>query len=940
MSPPTIQLEPLVSWPRTMTVGQEYLVTVDLRLARPGDEWPYREEEFAFGCMLDGGERIAVESVDDVSVILHRFGGTYGPARFVVTARGETGDHELRLSLSTQRGATVRTDTLPVRITALASDEEDRRVDRQAISGGPGPGTPSRRERTWVAAIHRGDDPRPVGAGVLVGENRLLTCAHVVATGHRSTDRLWVTFPWSNTPTRRHGALVVSVAGTSDAVSETSPGDPAFLMLADPPSPEVVAAPLRLEEVDDLVGRRWLVEGPADAEGRSVIVRGVMDPAPAHGCVTLTTDPGHRLDPGLSGAAVWSPGYGAVIGMVTNVGGPGGGVAITIREVNALFPGQLPEAPGGRPGGQGWENGPNRGGRLADVREPVVSYPDVGVPPLVDADFLDEVANYLDEDADLLDETAGRPAPVLRERADVIFAIEMSGGHEAVQRRRQLASNTIEQLAVTYPGEVNVAVIGYTYHDYKRRGDGRRPVVTGSWLEPAEDALASLAGLESTSSVFPGAAPLEDALHYIDQRLPLGEQDRPVVLLVIARQPPHPARASRDAALPCPNRYDHRKLTDRLAERGVRLMAVTDDVPRRVSPQLRRIGADHSVELRRADPAALVDAMAIRHGTPAGRPTRRITTDPDPAPETGQIVRRIGLLGATGSGKSAFLGALNVAVLRQNSGLSVLGADSASAARLVELTDILVREHRLPPASADLDDIEVTIRARRLSRGFWGMGRRETGVVLHLGSMATSGTPRESMARWLAACDDLIYLFDPLRESRWDDASRFFLSTLPRLGLPLDEAGRLPHRLAVCVTKFDDFKVLETAKRLRLLTTDPEDPFGFPRVADEDAQELFRKLCGWSADGSGVLPNVLERLFHEHRTRYFVTSSIGFYIDPRERLFTMDDYQNLIPVTSGPAGGQPAPSSESGTAPGREVRIRGEVHPIDVEKPFLWLAQP
>ncbi|MFF5244302.1 hypothetical protein ACFY3V_08480 [Streptosporangium sp. NPDC000095] len=934
MSPPTIQLEPLVSWPRTMTVGQEYLVTVDLRLARPGDEWPYREEEFVFSCMLDGGERVAVESVDDISVILHRFGGTYGPARFVVTARGEAGDHRLRLSLSTQRGATVRTDMLPVRITALPPGE-DRRGDLQATPGIPLPGDRTRRERTWIAAIHRGDDPRPVGAGVLVGENRLLTCAHLVAhTGHRSTERLWVTFPRANTPTRRYGASVVSV-GTSVAPSATSPGGPAFLLLAERPSAEVVSAPLRLEEADDLVGRRWLVEGPVDVEGRSVIVKGMMDPAFAHGNVTLTADPGHRLDPGLSGAPVWSPGYAAVVGMVTSADDLGGGVAITMREVNRLLPGQLPEAPGSRPGGPDRMNGPNLWGRPALVPDPVASYPGTGASPPAGIDFLDEAAY-------LMDEMDARPAPVPPKRADVIFAIEMSGRHETVQRRRQLAADIIERLAVTYPGEVNVAVVGYTYHDYKRRGDGRRPVVTGSWLEPAEDALESLAQLESTSEVFPGAAPLEDALHYIDERLPPDEQDRPVVLLVLAGQPPHPARASRDAALPCPNRYDHRKLTDRLAERGVRLMAVTDAPPGRVSPHLRRIGADHSVELRRADPAALVDAMAIRNVASAGSPvlTRVTAAGRDLATDPEHIVRRIGLLGAVGSGKSAFLGALSVAVLRQDSGLSVLGADSAAAARLVELTDALVRERRFPPASADLDDAEVTIRTSRLSRGFMGMGRRETGVVLHLGSMTTSGRPREDMARWLAACDDLIYLFDPLRESGWDDATGFFLRTLPKLGLPLDETGRLPHRLAVCVTKFDDYRVLETANRLRLLTTDPEDPFRFPRVVGEDAEELFTQLCGLSDVYPGMFPNVLGRLFHENRTRYFVTSSIGFYLDPRKRLFDMEDYQNIVPAALGPEGGQPASSTESGAHPAGEVRVRGEVHPIDVEKPFLWLAQP
>ncbi|GAA4188392.1 hypothetical protein GCM10022252_23580 [Streptosporangium oxazolinicum] len=897
MSPPTIRLEPLVSWPQTMTVGQEYLVTVDLRLAEPGDEWPYQEEEFAFSCMLDGGERIAVESVDDISVILHRFGGTYGPARFIVTALGDTGDHQLWLSLSTQRGATVRTDPLPVRITALASGEEDRHLDLRTVPEKPRQERLSGEEGSWVAAIHLEGDPVPVSAGVLVDDGRVLTCAHALLAGSPPTGRLWITFPRANRPAHRYGA---SVAPRTEARLEISRSDLAVLVLREAPPPEVLPAPVRLNDVDDLVGRRWSAAGLPDREGRSVVVKGVIDPAPAHGNVTLTADPGHRLDPGLSGAAVWSPGYGAVIGMVLWADGPGSGVAITMREVDALLPGRLREGREGRPDVLDRD-------RLAPVR--------AALPP-------DHGAGSPDDPPD---DQAARDAAPRRKRADVILAVEMSGRSEAVLRRRRLAAATIEELAARYPGEVNVAIVGYTYHDFSRGGDGHRPVVTGSWLEPAENALTSLANLTSTSERFPGAAPLEDALHYIDRHLPFGAPGRPVVLLVLARQPPHPARASRGTALPCPHRYDHQQLTGRLAERGVRLMTVIDDTPDRASPHLRRLGADHSVELQWTEPDALVDAMAIQHLAPARRPAGTPGTTPRyaPAPEPGRRVRRVGLLGPAGSGKTTFLAALNVALLLHDSGLSLLGANPAAADQLVTLTGALVQERRFPSPDTALDDTDLMILGSRSSRGFLGMGRRETGVRLHLGVMDTSGGPREDMTRWLTACDDLVYLFDPLREPESDDIYDFFLSTLPRLGRDLDATGRLPQRLAVCVTKFDDFKIMETAKRMGLLTTDPEDPFGFPRVVAEDAKELFQQLCRISADGNtDIVPNAIARFFHEDRTRYFVTSSIGFYA-PRNGPFTMDDYQNLIPTGSGD-----------------EVRIRGEVRPINVLEPFLWLARP
>ncbi|WP_344750251.1 trypsin-like serine peptidase [Streptosporangium vulgare] len=748
-----------------------------------------------------------------------------------------------------------------------------------------------------------------MGAGVLIDDDRVLTCAHVILAGHRPTDRLWVTFPRANRPAHRYGASVAartSGGSGTGARAGTPSGDLTVLVLAESPSPEVVTAPVRLDEVDDLVGRRWSAAGLPDAKGRSVIVKGVMDAALAHGSVTLTTDPGHRLDPGLSGAAVWSPGYGAVVGMVTQVRGPSGCVAITMREVDALLPGQLSLGGGRGPGVR------DRRGHLVPVRAGVPRDHDDDVSPDSDARPLDG----------LLGEQAARPSLAHRGRADVIFAIEMSGRDEAVLRRRELAAATIEQLTTRYPGEVNVALVGYTYHDFSRGGDGRRAVVTCSWLEPAENALASLAELRSTSQSFPGAAPLEDALHRIDSLLPSGGTGRPVVLVVLARQPPHPARASREAGLPCPHRYDHQQLTRRLAERGVRLMTVSDNAPGRTSPHLRRFGADHFVELRRADPAALVDAMAIQHAAPARRPapTRRFTAERGPAPEPGQRVRRVGLLGPAGSGKATFLAALNVATLRHDSDLSLLGADQAAAGQLVTLTNALVQERGFPPSNIVLDDTELTIRGSLSSRGFWGMGRRETSVRLHLGVMDTSGGPREDTTRWLAACDDLVYLFDPLRESEGDDAHGFFLSALPRLGRDLDTTGRLPQRLAVCVTKFDDFRVLETAKRLRLLTTDPEDPFRFPRVANEDAKELFQQLCRLSPGGNtDMVPNAIARFFHEGRTRYFVTSSIGFYVNSKSGHFDMEDYQNLVSTRSGPAGDRPAFSAEFGTDPRRRA---------------------
>ncbi|MBY8846058.1 caspase family protein [Streptomyces sp. SP2-10] len=138
------RVEPRVTWPRSVAAGEPFLVCVDLALVGvPEELWPFDEEELEFTCVLDGGRHFGVEAVHDASVVMHRFGGTYGPAQFVVVAQGRSGQHALRLTPVTSRGIVMGSVELPVTVGA-AGEEQDaegelRSVDlaRAAASGGP-----------------------------------------------------------------------------------------------------------------------------------------------------------------------------------------------------------------------------------------------------------------------------------------------------------------------------------------------------------------------------------------------------------------------------------------------------------------------------------------------------------------------------------------------------------------------------------------------------------------------------------------------------------------------------------------------------------------------------------------------------------------------------------------------------------------------------------
>ncbi|MFB9676148.1 hypothetical protein [Streptosporangium vulgare] len=319
---------------------------------------------------------------------------------------------------------------------------------------------------------------------------------------------------------------------------------------------------------------------------------------------------------------------------------------------------------------------------------------------------------------------------------------------------------------------------------------------------------------------------------------------------------------------------------------------------------------------------------------------------------SGRSQPNITMWGAPGSGKTTFLAALNTALLRQEDNWRVVGADAPSTSFLMEKTTALVRDKVFPEATQSLDNYNWFLIGRERQRRARWLRRSREARALKIGinlldppggafGSNRGGASQQDLLRNLVHSRGVVFLFDPIRENEDGDAFEYFYGALAQLAEQVIAGsevtdGRLPHHLAVCITKFDDFRVLETAKRLRLLTTDPEDPFRFPRVANEDAKELFQHLCRVSASGNAdMVLNAIGRFFREDRIRYFVTSSIGFYVGLKSRTFDMDDYQNLVPTLSESADGQSVSDIKYNT----EIRIRGEVRPINVMEPMLWLGQ-
>ncbi len=298
----------------------------------------------------------------------------------------------------------------------------------------------------------------------------------------------------------------------------------------------------------------------------------------------------------------------------------------------------------------------------------------------------------------------------------------------------------------------------------------------------------------------------------------------------------------------------------------------------------------------------------------------------------------ITMLGAKSTGKTTFLAALQIALLRRPDLRWALVSDNEASARvLTQFVTDMTDQHRFPAPTVDINNynwsLEGDLPAYR-EWHWWGFRRRRRFARIPLDLVDAPGEITDSRTMFAAAASrqfvdnlassaGIVLFFDPITEFKEGDAFRNMFGVLTLLRQQLQGRGRLPHWVAVCITKFDEIAVYEAARKLRIVEIDPSPP-EFPRVPDEDGRKFFERLARLSKSESAdlVLP-LLEQTFNETRIKFFVTSSIGFFVDSGYGVFDPDDYQNHIP---------------------RETTddldyIRGGIYPINIVEPVLWLGR-
>ncbi|MEU3461106.1 SAV_2336 N-terminal domain-related protein [Streptomyces sp. NPDC006733] len=258
--------------------------------------------------------------------------------------------------------------------------------------------------------------------------------------------------------------------------------------------------------------------------------------------------------------------------------------------------------------------------------------------------------------------------------------------------------------------------------------------------------------------------------------------------------------------------------------------------------------------------------------------------EPGAAPDPTATGRTIAVLGAPGSGKTSLLGAAWLAAVTARKGparWNVVAHDGAAEKFIVQLTHYLAVERRFPDITLSPRGFTYRFRARLPDPGPSSATSQEVDFGVNFfdtgGAEFTEGYGKHPQVdRHLARAQRILILVDPLTT----DTGAQEANVAPPLRRLLREhgergqlvRGRLPHHVALCVSKFDQPDLFRSARRGGWVNQNAD---GDPCVPQEDA-ERFTAWLARSSPSVAELRSLVAESFLPERVSWFVLSAIGF----------------------------------------------------------------
>ncbi|MCA9947094.1 MAG: trypsin-like peptidase domain-containing protein, partial [Anaerolineales bacterium] len=304
-----ITIHPVISYPREAEVGKTYLMSIDIQTEYDAETWPYEREDFALHCILDTKPLFNHKAFGEPVIVLNRFGGTYGPATFLLTTATAPQEGAITVTLVNEQGFPLHQMTLP---DISVVRETKKPIKTKMLKRNfpiPAPPTEIAHLNKSTAAI-QGEDGLIFGTSFLAAQDILFTCAHVVLAAESGPDQM-ISLRFYG----RNEIYRAKVLGVYWSAPEEE--DIAVLQLINAPLPDAISPVLVGPSTDcfdhEFISFGYSSKDYTDGLWASGQIRGLIN---GDGRLQLASKEMHL---GMSGAPVVDKESGWVVGMVNAI---------------------------------------------------------------------------------------------------------------------------------------------------------------------------------------------------------------------------------------------------------------------------------------------------------------------------------------------------------------------------------------------------------------------------------------------------------------------------------------------------------------------------------------------------------------------------------------------------------------------------------------------